>query len=158
MPPEAGLVSLQLSRHGVVWRTGTLEPLLRGLWAWGNIAALPRQIQAQIEVTTWAIGCSSGFAVSELCRNLGHHRAPSATVEAEGGQEPKILPNGARLARDHSGALQKTFGDGTAAITGERSSHNPKVAGSNPVPATNQGPRKIEDFRDFCVFPIVLVM
>lgn len=31
---------------------GTLDPVLRGLWTWGNIAALPPQTQARIEATT----------------------------------------------------------------------------------------------------------
>jgi SAM-dependent methyltransferase len=52
MLAEAGLGEFQLSRHEVVWRMRTLEPVLRGLWDWGNIAALPRQLQAKIEATT----------------------------------------------------------------------------------------------------------
>lgn len=52
MLAEAGLRQFQLSRHDVSWRTKTLDPVLRSLWDWGNIAALPRQIQAQIEATT----------------------------------------------------------------------------------------------------------
>jgi ubiquinone/menaquinone biosynthesis C-methylase UbiE len=52
MLAEAGLGAFQLSRHDVFWRTPTLDPVLRGLWAWGNMAALPRQLQTQIEATT----------------------------------------------------------------------------------------------------------
>ena len=52
MLAEAGLGRLQLSRHDLVWRMGTLDPVLRGLWTWGNIAALPPQTQARIEATT----------------------------------------------------------------------------------------------------------
>ena len=49
---EAGFKEVRLGRHEVFWRTTTLEPLLRGLWDWGNIAALPRPTQEQIEATT----------------------------------------------------------------------------------------------------------
>jgi hypothetical protein len=49
---EAGFKEVQLGRHEVFWRTTTLEPLLRGLWDWDNIAALPRPPQEQIEATT----------------------------------------------------------------------------------------------------------
>jgi len=48
----AGLKPLQLSRHEVFWRTKTLDPVLRGLRDWGNIAALPRRTQEQIEAAT----------------------------------------------------------------------------------------------------------
>lgn len=52
MLEEAGLRAFQLSRHDVSWRTRTLDPVLRGLWDWGNMAALPRPIQERIEATT----------------------------------------------------------------------------------------------------------
>ena len=52
MLAEAGLGRLQMSRHDLVWRMGTLDPVLRGLWTWGNISALPPETQARIEATT----------------------------------------------------------------------------------------------------------
>ncbi len=52
MLADAGLERFRLSRHEVFWRTTTLDPVLRGLWAWGNVAALPRRTQEQIEAST----------------------------------------------------------------------------------------------------------
>jgi len=49
---EAGFEQFDFARHEVSWRTRTLDPVLRGLCDWGNIAALPRQIQERIEATT----------------------------------------------------------------------------------------------------------
>jgi SAM-dependent methyltransferase len=49
---EAGFEQFEFARHEVLWRARSLDPVLRGLWDWGNIAALPRQIQARIEATT----------------------------------------------------------------------------------------------------------
>jgi len=52
MLTAAGLTDCQLSTHGVVWRSEGLEPILRGFWEWGNIAALPQDVQGRIEATT----------------------------------------------------------------------------------------------------------
>jgi len=49
---RSATAEFQLTRHEVFWRTRTLDPVLRGLWDWGNIAALPPQTQEQIESTT----------------------------------------------------------------------------------------------------------
>ena len=49
---EAGLQGLQLTKHDVSWEMDRLDPLLRGLCDWGNIAALPRPVQDRIEATT----------------------------------------------------------------------------------------------------------
>lgn len=49
---EAGFKQFELSRHELVWRTRALDPVLRGLWDWGNIAVLPGPIQERIEAAT----------------------------------------------------------------------------------------------------------
>jgi len=48
----AGLGQLALRRHEVSWRMKTVDPLIAGLWDWGNIGALPRNIQERIDQTT----------------------------------------------------------------------------------------------------------
>jgi SAM-dependent methyltransferase len=50
----AGLTDLRLDRHPIAWRTATLDPVLRGLWDWGNVAALPNDVQERIRSTTSA--------------------------------------------------------------------------------------------------------
>jgi ubiquinone/menaquinone biosynthesis C-methylase UbiE len=52
MIAASGLVDLQLNTHEIVWRSETVEPILRGLWDWGNMAALPQEVQDKIEATT----------------------------------------------------------------------------------------------------------
>ena len=52
MLTAASLTDCQLSTHDVVWRSEGLEPVLRGFWEWGNIAALPQDLQDKIEATT----------------------------------------------------------------------------------------------------------
>jgi len=52
MITAGGLVNLRLERHDIVWRSETLDPILRGLWDWGNIAALPQEVQDKIRATT----------------------------------------------------------------------------------------------------------
>lgn len=44
----AGLKDLELCRYPIAWRTATLDPVLRGLWDWGNIATLPPDVQERI--------------------------------------------------------------------------------------------------------------
>ncbi len=48
----AGLADCNLSIHDVTWRTDSLSPVLRGFWAWGNMASLPSETQRKIEETT----------------------------------------------------------------------------------------------------------
>jgi len=52
MITASGLADLQLNTYAIVWRSESLEPILRGLWDWGNIAALPQEMQDKIEATT----------------------------------------------------------------------------------------------------------
>ena len=47
----AGLKNLRLGRHSIAWRTA---PVLRGLWDWANVAALPNDVQERIRSTTIA--------------------------------------------------------------------------------------------------------
>jgi len=49
---DAGLENCQLTTHGVTWKTESLEPVLRGFWDWGNMAALPSEVQEKIKETT----------------------------------------------------------------------------------------------------------
>lgn len=51
---EGGLDELQLTKHEVSWEMDSIDPLLRGLCDWGNIAALPPTVQHRIETTTRA--------------------------------------------------------------------------------------------------------
>jgi len=48
----AGLTDCKLAVHEVTWRTESLDPVLRGFWDWGNMAALPAEIQERIKDTT----------------------------------------------------------------------------------------------------------
>jgi len=52
MLTAAGLTDCQLGTQDVVWRSEGLEPILRGFWDWGHLAALPQDVQARIEATT----------------------------------------------------------------------------------------------------------
>lgn len=52
MLTAAGFTDCQLSTHDVVWRVKGLESVLRGFWDFGNIAALPQDVQDKIEATT----------------------------------------------------------------------------------------------------------
>jgi ubiquinone/menaquinone biosynthesis C-methylase UbiE len=49
---QAGLEDCQLTTHGVTWITESLDPVLKGFWDWGNMAALPSEIQEKIRETT----------------------------------------------------------------------------------------------------------
>lgn len=49
---QAGLENCQLSLHEVTWGTISLDPILQGFWDWGNMAALPTDIQEKIKETT----------------------------------------------------------------------------------------------------------
>ena len=48
----SGLVDFQLDTHEIVWRSETLDPMLRGFWDWANMAALPQETQDKIRATT----------------------------------------------------------------------------------------------------------
>ncbi|MFQ5876163.1 MAG: class I SAM-dependent methyltransferase [Acidobacteriota bacterium] len=52
MLAAAGLKGCRLTTHEVVWRCETLEPVLRGFWDWGNMAALSQEVQDRIETAT----------------------------------------------------------------------------------------------------------
>jgi len=49
---QADLEDCQLTTHGVTWEVESLDPVLQGCWDWGNMAALPSEIQEKIEETT----------------------------------------------------------------------------------------------------------
>jgi len=49
---QAGLGGCELSTHEVIWKTDSLDPVLKGFWDWGNMAALPAETQTRIEETT----------------------------------------------------------------------------------------------------------
>jgi SAM-dependent methyltransferase len=49
---QAGLEGCQLTTHDVTWRTESLDPVLQGFWDFGNLAALPSEVQEKIKETT----------------------------------------------------------------------------------------------------------
>ena len=49
---QAALEDCELSIHEVSWKTDSLDPVLKGFWVWGNLAALPAETQTRIEETT----------------------------------------------------------------------------------------------------------
>ncbi len=49
---QAGLIDCQLSMHDVTWEMDSLDPLLQGFWDWGNMSALPLDVQEKIRETT----------------------------------------------------------------------------------------------------------
>jgi SAM-dependent methyltransferase len=52
MLAKAGLELRQLAVHETVWRTDSLEPVLRGFWDYGDMKSLPSGTQARIKETT----------------------------------------------------------------------------------------------------------
>lgn len=52
MLTRAGLKDCQLAIHEMIWRTDTLEPILQGFWDWGDMSALPAEVQEKIRETT----------------------------------------------------------------------------------------------------------
>ena len=48
----SGLTHLSFDFREITWRTRTPDPVVESFWSWGNMAALPQQIQDKIEVTT----------------------------------------------------------------------------------------------------------
>jgi SAM-dependent methyltransferase len=49
---QAALKDCQLSIHEVIWKVGSLDPVLKGFWDFGNMVALPIEIQSKIKETT----------------------------------------------------------------------------------------------------------
>ena len=49
---QADLGDCQLSIHEVTWKTDSLDPVLKGFWDWGNMAALPAETQTKIKEAT----------------------------------------------------------------------------------------------------------
>jgi SAM-dependent methyltransferase len=49
---QASLQDCQLAVHEVTWRVDSLDPILKGFWDWGNMAALPAETQRKIRETT----------------------------------------------------------------------------------------------------------
>jgi hypothetical protein len=47
----SGLSDLHIETHDIFWRSDTVEPVLQAFLEWGNIAALPQDVQRTIEVT-----------------------------------------------------------------------------------------------------------
>jgi SAM-dependent methyltransferase len=52
MLTQAALEDCQLSIHDVTWSVDSLDPILKGFWDFGNLAALPAEMQKKIEQTT----------------------------------------------------------------------------------------------------------
>jgi ubiquinone/menaquinone biosynthesis C-methylase UbiE len=48
---ESGLGDLHFETHDIVWRSDTVDPVLQAFLEWGNIAALPQDVQQNIECT-----------------------------------------------------------------------------------------------------------
>ena len=51
---QAGLTDCRLTMHDVTWEMASLDPLLQGFWDWGNMSALPLEVQEKIRETTRA--------------------------------------------------------------------------------------------------------
>jgi len=49
---QAALEDCGLSIHEVTWKADSLDPILKGFWDWGNMAALPAEVQTKIEAST----------------------------------------------------------------------------------------------------------
>lgn len=49
---QAGLTDCRLTMHDVTWEMDSLDPLLQGFWDWGNMSALPLEVQEKIRETT----------------------------------------------------------------------------------------------------------
>jgi ubiquinone/menaquinone biosynthesis C-methylase UbiE len=50
----SGLATLRFETHEIRWRSQTVEPILRAFMAWGNIAALAKDVYTSIEATARA--------------------------------------------------------------------------------------------------------
>lgn len=49
---QAALHDCQIAIHEVNWKADSLDPVLKGFWVWGNLAALPTETQTRIAETT----------------------------------------------------------------------------------------------------------
>jgi len=51
LPPlnASGLVDLRFETHNILWRSDSVDPVLQAFMEWGNIAALPQDVQRKIE-------------------------------------------------------------------------------------------------------------
>ncbi len=47
-----GLSHLKFDFRKITWRAETLDPVVQSFWSWGNMAALPPEVQGKIEATT----------------------------------------------------------------------------------------------------------
>jgi SAM-dependent methyltransferase len=47
----SGLSDLHFESHDILWRSDAVDPVLQAFLEWGNIAALPKDVQQKIEVT-----------------------------------------------------------------------------------------------------------
>ncbi len=47
-----GLTNLEFDFCKIMWRTKTPDPIVESFWSWGNMAALPQEVQDRIEATT----------------------------------------------------------------------------------------------------------
>ncbi|MHC5212106.1 MAG: class I SAM-dependent methyltransferase [Planctomycetota bacterium] len=52
MLDAAGLTDFAFEMRPVTWSSRTVEPVLRSFWNWGNMSALPQDVQDRIEATT----------------------------------------------------------------------------------------------------------
>ena len=46
-----GFTDLQFKNHTILWKSDTIDPVLQAFLEWGNISALPQDIQQKIEAT-----------------------------------------------------------------------------------------------------------
>lgn len=80
MLTEGGLTDSQLDFHEIVWRTESIEPVVRAFMEWGNISALPGDVAAKIEssarqnMQAYQQGSSFAFPHTAL---MGVARTPS---------------------------------------------------------------------------------
>ena len=47
-----GLADLEFDFRKITWRTTSLDPIVKSFWSWGNMGALPQDVQDKIEATT----------------------------------------------------------------------------------------------------------
>ena len=47
-----GLSNLKFDFRKITWRAETLDSVVASFWSWGNMAALPTEVQGKIEATT----------------------------------------------------------------------------------------------------------
>lgn len=63
---DAGFAECRFDTHDIEWRSDSLDPILRGFWDWGDLDALPRDLQDKIEATVrenaQPFATPSGFA------------------------------------------------------------------------------------------------